>query len=150
MSTKNLARTILEAGRVAKHYRCKRREVTRKQRTRLRAYMARAGNSADLFDAEPIYEPRRNRGPQADKLGAPRRWLRSQVGRPWVKVEAEMLSKFSPRTLAGRHIVFEHLLREVNFNGERKSGHKGLFVFYVDERGFLRAEPRRTPKHQQQ
>jgi hypothetical protein len=51
----------------------------------------------------------------SDLLGPLRRYLRSNVGRPWDKVYSEMKQHLDDRKTTGRHI-FEHVEREVALN----------------------------------
>lgn len=45
-----------------------------------------------------------------DKLAPAQRWLASQVGRPWDKVYSELRAQFDSRTIAGAHVVNDHML----------------------------------------
>ena len=140
MATKNLARTIIEGGR-ARSNQWERNYSHRRERASMREFLRKACETDEGFDR--LSAPQRNRVYKgfADKLGAPRRWLASQVGRPWDKVHAEIFARFDPRTLAGRHIIFDHLLQEV-------SVHQVTAYWswlYVDRHGILRERaPRRT------
>jgi hypothetical protein len=111
MSTKNLARTVIEGGR-ARHNQFMRRYSNAAERAHVHQ-LERALCRADPHD-DALFEPRDvvYRG-FSDKLGPAMRWLRSQVGRPWNKVRAELFERFDARTTAGRHILFDHLLAEV-------------------------------------
>lgn len=134
MSTKNLARTAIEGGRV--HGNCwHRRYTNRLERPRARDALRRAAYAND-FDALVI-EPRKPVWRQFnDKLSAPERWLDHQVGRPWDLIRSELLRRFDTRTTAGRHIVFDHMIawvkHEEQFCGE---------LFEVDAHGLLRRLP---------
>ena len=111
MSTKNLARTVIEGGR--DHYsRFFRRHSNAVERTRTHQLERQLCSTLEPEDA---YFPPREPGYRgfSDKLGPAMRWLRSQSGRPWDKVRSELFARFDIRTTAGRHIVFEHLLEEV-------------------------------------
>lgn len=136
MSTKRLSRTVIEGGRY--HYnKFERRLSHRKPRhvgRRLCAAIARDPELADesIFDRrQPIY-----RG-FYDKLAPAERWLRSQTGQRWIDVEGEILSRFDVRSLAGRHIVFDHLLpRPYDSLAGWRVYRRG--TFFVDEAGILR------------
>jgi len=111
MSTKNLARTVIEGGR-ARYNRFDRRHSNAVDRRRTHQL---AGQLCSSSDPEQAYFPPREpvyRGFD-DKLGPAWRWLRSQSGRPWDKVRSELFARFDIRTTAGRHILFDHLLDEV-------------------------------------
>lgn len=146
MSTKDLARTLIEGGR--RYYNnWERRESHAQERSLTRTYLARASSLEDGFDALAI--DKRPKVPRDfhDKLAAPRRWLRSQAGRPWDKVRALMFQRFDPRSLAGQHIIYDHLLGEVQLWGEDHHPARRWRRFYVDAHGILRAplRPRRKP-----
>lgn len=136
MATKNLARTLIEGGRAGYNKR-ERRQSHGDERALVRSYLARVRGEHDGFDAHAL-EPRgRVLKDFDDRLAAPRRWLRSHVGRPWDKVRSEMFERFDPRTLAGRHIIFCHLLKEVR----RWDDPKPLYRsdrFLIDRYGILR------------
>jgi len=139
MSTKNLARTAIEGGRYSgATFLCRYenhvvRAMTRTALTRMTA----AGADTDDWVA-----PRaRKIGRQfRDKLSPPERWLDAQVGRPWDLVRGELLSKFDPRTTAGRHIVFDHMLPWVR-GPASPCDYRALFG--VDAHGLLRRLPLR-------
>lgn len=141
MSTKNLARTVIEGGR--SHYnRWERRNSNARVRASERDVSQRLLTAHELDDA--LYPPRRPvyRG-FSDKLAPAERWLGSQVGRPWSKVRSELFARFDTRTTAGRHILFDHLLRDVS------DGHPSSSVradFSVDRHGILRRLERRRPR----
>jgi hypothetical protein len=140
MSTKNLARTILEAGRTSEGT-WGRREDNRVDRARTRQALARL---RDGRDADGVVWPKMKKTNRLldDKLGAPRRWLGSQVGRPWDKVRSEMFARFDPRTLAGRHIIYGHMLPWLTETRLFCFTFRPAFV--VDRHGILRRAPRRS------
>lgn len=61
-------------------------------------------NGEDGFDR--AYAPPRVRTKYFNDLLSPlKRWLRSQVGRPWDKVWSELCSGMDSRTVTGRHLM---------------------------------------------
>ena len=80
-----------------------------------------------------------------DKLGPVERWLRSKVGRPWSNVRSEIASRFDTRSLAGRHIVFCHLLPRTAGNENERDGWRVFRRgwFRVDDEGVLRVSSTR-------
>ena len=66
------------------------------------------------------------------------RWLRAQIGRPWNTVRSELVQRFDRRTTAGRHLLCDHLLHEI----ERGFGLLWPHDVTVDRRGILRCKPR--------
>lgn len=141
MSTKNLARTIIEGGRT--RWSCWfRRHTIREHRAAERAVLRRVHTTGELD--EVIFVRRQSAYTSFhDKLGPARRWLDSQVGRPWNLVRSDLLQRFDTRTTPGRHIVFDHMLPWVEDDGLR-------FVwreFHVDAHGFLRRLTRKRYRH---
>lgn len=91
-------------------------------------YVRRVGRSVQEFDNLPtrerMYSCRRYR-PNVKNAVPLRRWLNSQVGRPWSKVFAELSLTFDARTVAG-HGVREHVngyvhLKVMEVDGELKA-----------------------------
>ena len=144
MSTKNLARTVIEGGRTG-YSRQARRHSHTTARARSACVTRQLGARIDPDSA--VFLPR----PQVwkdfdDKLGPARRWLRSQAGRPWNKVRSELFARFDTRTTAGRHIVFDHLLKEVIPSGFRS----WLPELWISAHGILRYEARARPRRRRQ
>lgn len=112
MSTKNLARTVIEGGRARynRHERWCSNSAERRHAHQREHALRRAEADDDAY-----FEPRRVVSRDFhDKLNPGWRWLCSQVGRPWDKVRSELFARFDTRTTAGRHILFDHLLAEVS------------------------------------
>lgn len=139
MSTKNLARTVIEGGRY--YHNCwERRHSHAEARAAERDALAAVRGGAD---ADDLAWPRRKKVHRTfrDKLSAVERWLRSNVGRPWDLVRAEIFARFDVRTLAGQHVVFDHLLpSRWSLDG---TWHVSRDLrFRVDRHGILRADAR--------
>jgi len=133
MSTKNLARTVIEGGRYRGN-RWFRRYSHKQERTAEQQLSSRVMRTE--VDSM-LYEVRRHHGRAfRDKLAPAERWLRSQVGRPWNKVRGELMQRFDTRTTAGRHIVFCHLIPSVKVN-EIADRYRRL-DFKVNRHGILR------------
>ena len=111
MSTKNLARTVIEGGR-HRYSKFTRRHANAVERAHTHQLERELCSTKD---PETALFPRRDPAGRGfdDKLGPAKRWLHSQVGRPWDKVRSDLFARFDTRTTAGRHIVFDHLLEEV-------------------------------------
>lgn len=138
MSRKNLSRTIIEGGRYRGNQ-FDRRLSHGEDRAHLREWLDRVRPDPDEADAfDPA--PRRRVSKQfRDKLGPPRRWLAAQVGRPWDLVYAELRATFDRRTIAGAHVVDDHMLGWV-YRGDLSEvrQYRGAFHFHVDRHGILR------------
>ena len=136
MSCKDLSRTVIEGGRSHSNI-FDRRQSHRTERARVRLWLGKACLDAEEAERSvPRARPRVRRW-FSDKLGPARRWLESQVGRPWSKVRSELFARFDDRTTAGRHILYDHLLRDV---AERKPDSTLPWgrPYFVDGRGILR------------
>jgi hypothetical protein len=137
MSTKNLARTVIEGGRT--RWSCwLRRQTLRDHRAAERATLRKLQTGGE---ADGVAFASRESGTTmfADKLGPALRWLERQVGRPWNIVRSELLERFDTRTTPGRHIVFCHMFPWVEDDAFRFSGR----YFEVDAHGVLRKLPDR-------
>lgn len=136
MSRKNLSRTVIEGGRRhANRYRRRESHVT--ERATTRQWLDRV--SVDVEEAEASVAPRRQPVPRQfhDKLGPALRWLLAQVGRPWSKVHAELCARFDTRTIAGRHVLHDHMLEWVRPHDERRA-YWSRWDLVVDTQGILR------------
>lgn len=133
MATKNLARTVIEGGRTH-HHKFERRRRTRRDRHRGRAVAALIARNPD---DEGVFLPRQTLMRwHFDRLSAAERWLGSFVGQPWNSVRAQIARNFDTRTVAGRHIVFDHLLPSVRGSGSTRAH---TVQFEIDRGGVLRA-----------
>jgi hypothetical protein len=112
MSTKRLSKTVIEGGRYGRN-KFERRyshvEVRAQTRDYLKAVIADPEH-AEEYDIDPISPVYQG---FSDKLSPMYRWIDAQVGRPWDEVRSEVFKTFDTRTTAGRHITFDHLLKEV-------------------------------------
>jgi hypothetical protein len=113
MATKNLSRTVIEGGRDA-FSKFHRHHSSVVERRRAHQFERRLCIDEELLDDGGFVLRESAHKGFDDKLGPAFRYLRSQVGRPWDKVQSELFARFDTRTTAGRHILFDHLLREVN------------------------------------
>lgn len=139
MSRKNLSRTVIEGGRDHRN-RWDRRQSHGDERASTRAWLDKVAADGDLAD-ELVVPPRpRVLKSFRDKLGPARRWLAAQVGRPWDKVYSELRAKFDARTVAGAHVVDDHMLGWVD-RGDRAQAWRHDRDFVVDAHGILRASP---------
>jgi hypothetical protein len=139
MATKDLSRTVIEGGRGSYNKR-ERYASNEMHRAQSRAFCHDVANLTDTDDADVAPKRKKVGKDFRDKLSPMYRWLKSQVGRAWHKIYAELVAKFDTRTVAGRHVVFSHLLSDVTLQPtdarERYWGN-----FYVDPHGILRLHP---------
>jgi len=142
MATKDLSRTVIEGGRAgySKNARYISNEKSRAQVRTFRVNAVRAADPDDVDDLQPVPKRRPAQKDFADKLGPVYRWLLSQVNRPWAKVYAELIAKFDTRTVAGRHVVFSHMLNDITLSPTNV--HTSGDSFFVDAKGILRLSER--------
>jgi hypothetical protein len=136
MATKDLSRTVIEGGR---HYRnsYERRASHAIERAATRTFVHAVRRDAEVADDSDVApKPHVYRGFH-DKLAPARRWLAKQAGRRWDQVFADVTARFDTRTIAGRHIVHDHLLAMV-WRGDVQQEDYREFRFVVDDRGILR------------
>lgn len=154
MSTKNLAKAVIQGGRNGES-KYDRRRSSQDLRVQTKQYLKAVTLDPNIYDEE--FEPEIKVVYKAfyDRLGPMYRWIKKQVGRPWDEVRSEIFQKFDTKTVAGRHITFDHLLSEIN---ETASGYddRGIIInsdtvrnwrhgFFV-ENGILCAIKNRYPK----
>ncbi len=139
MSTKRLSRSVIEGGRVGSN-KSERRVSNNKQRLYNRKFSRDLRILVDP-DEGPIAPKRKSVGKDFDdKLGAMYRWLRSKVGLNWNDSFQDMCAKFDTRTIAGRHIVYSHILGSITIS--LFDIHKEYGDFFVDNNGILRLADR--------
>lgn len=150
MSKKNLARTAIEGGRNNGN-KWERRYSHSEERNAAKEYCKQAVLDPEAVDERDLIEKKSKVYKEfKDKLSPMYRWLRAQVGKPWSEVRSEVAKKFDSRTTAGRHILFDHLLRSVETDSTPPRWYyswRSLPVdpntshsqndFYVDEDGIL-------------
>lgn len=149
MSTKNLARTAIEVGRRS-HNRWERNYSHKQERARARQYLrAVEKDPEDAFDIVAKERPR-VMVEQDDKLGPVYKFLESRCGRPWSEVYSEIKARFDSRTIPGRHILYDHILRhmvvqwdhehEYTYSYKRDGEGRKFYSrnYVVDEEGILR------------
>jgi hypothetical protein len=137
MSTKNLARTVIEGGRRYSNV-WRRRHTHRQERAMVRDALLSTVRSPDT---DNLIIPKREQSYREfhDKLSPAKRWLEAQAGRPWAKVRGELFTRFDIRTTPGRHIVFDHMLPWIENDSTRRSWRD----FWIDEHGLLRVQPKK-------
>ena len=139
MATKNLARTVIEGGRTG-YSKYHRHNSNRGQRRRERAFIYATQVDPDFPERQLMPVRMKAFKDHADRLSAAESWLASHVGKRWDFVRAEIARRFDTRTIAGLHIVFDHLLPSVRGSGSTKFGRKD---FAIDDHGVLVRVPAR-------
>ncbi len=140
MARKDLSRTVIEGGR-SRGNSWDRRRSHGVERAKTRAWLDVVAQDLEEAEASAPVSIKFVSKDFRDKLGPAQRWLASQVERPWSKVYSELRARFDARTVAGRHIVEDHLLQMVRRHPIESRYHR-QFELYVDEHGILK-----QPKH---
>lgn len=143
MSKKKLDRTAIEGGRTG-GYKIERKKSLRDERHQAKGKLHDADGSDD-----PVFGKRKRTSYWVDekfkdKLSPVERWLDSQLGKSWDKTYSLMREKFDDRSTPGRHILFDHMLNQINRTGEREAGYFPYYRYYVDDHGILRKNPKST------
>ena len=168
MSTKRLSKTVIEGGRQGRN-KWERRNSHAENRAEERDYLKAVTADPELAEEMEIGERQHVMKDFTDKLAPMYRWIDSQVGRPWGDVRSEIFQKFDTRTTAGRHITFDHLLREIVdtesgfddrgymanpnipvIHTEGKYYFESFADYYVDQDGILRSRKRRRNRYRYQ
>lgn len=142
MSTKNLARTIIEGGRCG-YYKREVQEHASSERASGRDYLRLVARDPEAADAmlEPIRKPAMVCF--SDKISPVYAYLDSRVGKNWNKTFAEVRAKFDLRTTPGRHVTNDHMLAVIAMNDEHKFVDIGRYYrYFVDRQGILRKNVR--------
>ncbi len=146
MSTKNLARTAIEGGRCG-HYKSEVRDLARSERAANREYIGLVKRDVEAADDLPLPK----RGPSFpcfdDKLSPVRRFLESRVGKSWNKTLTMILERFDTRTTPGRHVVHDHMLKDIAPSKAAMEAGAHYFFnryrYFIDAQGVLRKAPER-------
>ena len=136
MARKDLSRTVIEGGRY--YHNCFfRRASNGDHRASTREWLDRVAYDDDY--ADEVAPPPRKKVHKMfrDKLGPAMRWLRAQVGRPWDKVYSDLCTELDTRTVAGRHVVHDHMLGWVRRSDDPRT-RGGRFELVIDAHGILR------------
>lgn len=140
MARKDLSRTVIEGGR--RYYNSHQRRGSHGiARAREREWLDHVCGDPDAADDTDPRPRKRVRKEFYDKLAPALRWLGSNVGRPWSKVFSELCDEFDTRTLAGRHVVHDHMLDWVDTGNDETHWRRRVgsrYYFYVDGHGILR------------
>jgi hypothetical protein len=141
MSKKNLSKSAIEGGRTG-FSKFERRSSTQYERAENRNLIAKSHNDPDYFDDK--VNPIRDKASKHfnDKLNPVKKWLASRVGYSWNKTYSILKEEFNSRTVAGRHIIYDHILRDVWRAPDRTDRLAKYYSFYVDLRGILRKNPK--------
>lgn len=151
MSTKNLARTVIEGGRTG-YSKYKRRTSLQTWRAKNHGFSRSIGADPDSWNDR--HPPQRNELwdwdeiSHADRTNPCDRFLASRAGRPWDAVHSEICRRFDRRKLTGKHVTEDHLLNRVQ---KLDHAHRHFYEFWerghgpkfwVDRHGILRHNPK--------
>ncbi len=133
MSTKNLARTIIEGGRAPSNTQ-ERRQSARAERKHNRRLMRLSTRNPDI-DADGRIKTREPvRKDFDDKLRPKDRWLKAQVGKLWDIVYSNLRHRYDIHATKNRHLLFDHLLTTVFSDAPAKYPSD----YFIDDMGILR------------
>lgn len=125
MATKNLARSILEPGKEGS-YKWEKKYSHRERRSAERTYLHKAklfGADVDDFDiVDPIPQNMGYKVGQGDNLEPLKRYLYSNVGRPFDEVLSELHARHDTRTMEGWHLF--------GYQSAANHGHLWDYVHY--------------------
>lgn len=149
MSTKNLARTVIEGGRTgfSKYLRRQSLRVWRTNTNRICRDLVSNRVDVDevLWDERPTDWDDISHD---DRTNPCDRFLASRAGRRWDDVRSEIMKKFDTRSLAGRHVTYSHMIDRVRdmtdpwfFYRQYGVDHRPPGKFWVDDQGILRHDP---------
>ena len=140
MATKSLARSVIEGGR-SFYNSFERRDSHRAVRAFARDRLLEARLEPEGVDDTFFAPPQRVRRVFHDELGPAYRFLDSRVGRPWDETRSLLVQRFDARTTAGRHVLFDHLFREIAH--EESAPDARWSRYWVDVHGRLQRKERR-------
>lgn len=146
MATKNMSRTVIEGGRYNRNKR-DRYISNRLYRADSRRFSKAATNFIDPDELGSIPKRRVVRKEFKDKLSPMYRWLAKQIGKRWDVIFSELVRRFDTRTVAGNHVVQDHLLQNITLQPTDvwHLGRRGFRNdYYVDETGILCLHPSRV------
>lgn len=142
MATKNLGRTAVEGGRT-ESYKVETARTETTLRTQTRDYLRQVDAESADDDPDPRHCRRvGKKGYQTDKLRPVWKMLDGCVGRPWAKVWSEICEKFDARTLAGYHVLHDHIAREIDPHEHIPEMPYMYSRYYVDDHGIFRKRVR--------
>lgn len=137
MSTKNISRTPLEGGRYS-YNKYERRKSSKYERIRANNIITGSHNDVDSIDDVVIPTRKKIQKEFQDKISPIERWMDDRVGKPWNKTYSLLKERFDPRTTAGRHIVYDHILKNVWLSSDHSYELVKYYRYYVDADGILR------------
>lgn len=148
MATKNLARTVLEGGRTG-YEKFGRNYATRQQRRQTREYLIRVQSDPEYYLEEKEPERKKIFDGFTDKLEPVKRFLASRVDKSWPETKSLIKEKFDDRSLAGWHVVYQHIYRDIapTINVFQCEYYIGFYDYYIDEENILRKVHRPNRKY---
>ena len=145
MATKNLVRTVCEAGNTRMYHNVRRKQ-RRAHRHEAKAFCRILARDPGLYDelVAPVAPEHRDREGlwcedlRSVNLNAMSRWLQAQVGRPWDNVYSELRARLDARTADGRDFLERYFLWNIAANTHWNAQ---WMDYVIDEHGILRANP---------
>lgn len=154
MSKKNIAKSSIEGGR-SKSNKQDRYDSNAKLRVKEREYIHNVMKDPEHYEEYMIDEREVVYKDFRDKLSPVYSYLDSRLGKSWADTRSELMSRFDTRTTAGRHVLYDHILKSVTdtrtgfdetgvqqipelmHEGSRKREYFLFYDYYVDLEGKL-------------
>jgi len=137
MSKKDISRTAIEGGRSG--FNKNERYISyADERSKVHTIIAGAHGDPEIFDEVLIPKRKKVYKDFKDKLSPVERWMNDRVGKSWNKTYSLLKKKFDSRTVAGRHIVYDHILRDIWMSPDRSDKFAIYHRYYIDNNGILR------------
>lgn len=108
MSTKNLARTIVEGGRY-EGSKFERRRFTRCERHEVRALMMVAKRDTSILENSVLPIRQKAYKESRDRPNPAYRWFHSQIDKSWDSAYSYLKRRYDTRTIKGWHLVDLHI-----------------------------------------
>lgn len=162
MSKKDLSKSATEGGR-SKSNKQDRYLSNAKLRGKEREYIHNVMKDPEHYEEYMIDERQVVYKDFRDKLSPVYSYLDSRLGQSWADTRSELMSRFDTRTTAGRHVLFDHILKSVTdtrsgfdetgvqqipelmHEGSRKREYFLFYDYYVDLEGKLaKADPKKN------
>ncbi len=140
MSKKNISKSAIEGGR-AHHNKWRRRHSSKTERANMHTFISSIQGDYESFDEFSLPKRKKVYKEFTDKLSPLERWLDTRVGKSWNKTYSLIKERFDSRTTPGRHIINDHILRDVWRSLDKTTPVAKYHKYFVDTGGILRKTP---------
>lgn len=140
MSKRNLSKSAIEGGR-AHNNKWRRRHSSKTERANMHTFISSIQGDYESFDEFSLPKRKKVYKEFTDKLSPLERWLDTRVGKSWNKTYSLIKERFDSRTTPGRHIINDHILRDVWRSLDKTTPLAKYHKYFVDAGGILRKTP---------